>query len=290
MKKILCLILCLFASLSFFGCKNDSNKDDKNLNVINGTTTEWQQVAGGKKYQSTKNDETVELYTDSTLEQTNSGMQFSGTGGYWSKADGTSGAGCGGIYNVAIDASHGFSIDFSIDEIGAYDSTHVNKGNIDCWFGYQISDKPKMFTEKSDIQGAAKGLVGLIIPFSKTSDGHDGAVISYDCGSNWIIRGDSPVVGDIETDHTLEMKVVTDDWGTDYILYLDGVEVLNATLSDVRFNQLFPDGKVYFGFYMESWNAKPSKNDLPEDKEYKSNKFTIKSIEYNGNIIKFGKR
>lgn len=286
MKRLLSIALALVFALAL-GCTPAEEKPGGT--VVEGSASEWTVTVGGKQYQVLADDETAELYTDSKAEDTEAGVTFSGSGGYWDKADGTSGAGAGGVYTVPVDAREGFSVEFTIDVIGRYDTVHVNNGNWDSWFAFGIVNRPKMFTTKSATEDPAEGLVGLYIPFATPSDGHNGSVIMYDCGQNFSYKGDNSQDGAVQAKHTLELKKSEDEWGVEYALYLDGVKLSNGgTIMEARFNDLFPDGKVYFEFYMQNWNARPKLGDSEEDKTYPASRFTVHSISNGSATIRFG--
>ena len=74
-----------------------------------------------------------------------------------------------------------------------------------------------------------------------------------------------------------------------YRRYLDIDRALSqgGNITEDRFNELFPDGKVYFQFYLQNWNAGPKADDGAEEKEYKKNQFTVVSIESGDEKVNF---
>ncbi len=290
MKKL--LSIC-FALLFLFavGCVGEREPEKPSGSVVAGALSDWTKTDGGKKYQVLADDETAELYTDGKAENGEDGVVFSGSGGFWNRKDGTSGAGAGGIYTVPVSARDGFSVEFTIQEVGRYDTVHVNNGNWDSWFAFGVVNAPKMFTTISGVAGAAEGLVGLYIPFETPLDGNSGSVILYDCGQNFIYKGDNSRTEAIASRHTLELRKSEDEWGVEYALWLDGVKLSNGgVLMAARFNELFPDGKVYLQFYMQNWNARPKLGDSEEDRTYPPSRFTVHSITAAGTTTQFGER
>ena len=297
MKKFISMFFAALLLFAFAGCTppepddSSSSETPPSGSVTNGRAEDWEVTAGGKKYQVIADDDTIELYDDAAIEQNGQGIRFSGSGGFWDKQDGTSGAGAGGVYKLPIDATNGFSVSFTIDTIGRYDTVHVNGGNWDSWFAFGIVNKAKMFTTKTATEDPAEGLIGLLIPFETPSDGHTGSIIMYDCGMNWSYKGDNNQDGVMQGTHTLELRKSEDEWGVEYSLYFDGIKINGGgALMESRFNTLFPDGKVYLQFYMQNWNARPKVGDVAEDKVYPSSAFTVHSITVGDTVTSFAKK
>ncbi len=287
-RKIFMVLMMTLLSLAVLcGCARGGSSVPNTANL-----DDWVYTTGGKKYESTVTGAGTEYYTDGTIEDTAAGVTFSGTGGFWQKDDGSeTGAACGGVYKIPFEVKDdGFKVTFTIDELGHKNST--NSGGVwDSWFAFAFMNKAQMFNTLTDTSGQfAQGYVMLLKPFAEVSAEAEMSILVNEKGNNFVQKGDNPqennaVVG---KQHTFELKKDEDELGVFYTIYFDGRALSQGgNITEDRFNELFPDGKVYFQFYLQNWNAGPKADDGAEEKEYKKNQFTVVSIESGDEKVNF---
>ena len=286
MKKRFFVALML-AAVTLFACGCGGNQTNTVADL-----NDWIVTTGGKKYEATVTGTGTEYYTDGKIEDTKEGVTFSGTGGFWEKADGSeSGAACGGVYKKAFNVKdNGFKVTFTIDKLGHKNDTNIG-GVWDSWFCFAFMNKAQMFSTVTDTLNALpQGYVMLLKPFAEVSAGAEMSILVNEKGNNFVQKGDNPqennaVVG---KQHTFEMKKESDELGEFYTLYFDGrAFAQGGNITQSRFDQLFPDGNVYFQFYLQNWNAGPKADDGDEMKNYQSNQFTVVSIQCGEEVVNF---
>ena len=278
MKKILALLLALLCVFGLAACNRDG---DGSGNV---DLAKWEVLTGGKMYENPISGEGKEYYSDGKAESSGDGIVFSGTGGYWSKADGTSGAACGGIYKTAIDLTKGdVKIEFTVNELSVKLTMGTATTMWDSWITFGIMNQPKYFTTNpTNDAGDASGIIFQTKVYDKVqAEGLTYTHQKFDriAGWNGVVIKESPMPGEyIGVKHTWELKKGSDELGSYYSVYWDGNKLDGWDISEDDIKKMSESQEIYLSMSMQSWNASPSASDGDAEKNYKSNKFTIHSI------------